>query len=138
MEINITSFFSTLAPRDYSASAAELGPDAGAITWRHACEDSPESMLLDSEEKREAFRGFVKSSGGWTAEEIREWPDVELNALFIQWISGDTRQMFPDLRDLAELTPEHWTEAEALQEQGQAPSNICRGDSGDVYFYAGI
>jgi len=75
-----------------SASAAELGPDAARITWRAAVEDSEEYFMLDDEEKREAFRRFVKGFGAWTEEEIASWSDIELNALFMQFVAGDVRE----------------------------------------------
>ena len=38
------------------------------------------------------MRDFARSSGGWSADEIAAWPDEELNALFLQWVAGDTRE----------------------------------------------
>ena len=40
MEIDITDFFKNAAPMDYSASAVEIGRDAGAHTWRAAMDDA--------------------------------------------------------------------------------------------------
>jgi hypothetical protein len=91
MELNITRFFAEAAPKDYSASRAEIGENAGPDTWRAACDDSPDYMLLDTDEKREAFREFVGQMGAWDDEEIAAWSDIELNALCIQFISGDMR-----------------------------------------------
>lgn len=91
MELNITKFFTEAAPMDYYASVAEIGNNAGADTWRAACEDSPDYMILDDDEKREVFRYYVKGFGAWTAEEIAAWSDVELNALLLQMVAGDIR-----------------------------------------------
>ena len=63
MNIDITAFFNACTPMDFSASRAEIGDDAGSITWRAAIEESASSMLLDTAEKREAFRAFVRESG---------------------------------------------------------------------------
>ncbi len=134
VEIDITRFFNEAAPMDYSASVAEIGTDAGPSTWRAACDDSPDyPELLATEDQREAFRGFVRSSGGWTDKEIRQWSDDELRALFIQWISGDMREcgMLPG------LTEDEWREIESRQSEGRTPSNIYRGDDGRIYFYCG-
>lgn len=124
MEIDITTFFNSCAPMDYSASCAEIGQNAGADTWRAAVDDSPDNMLLDSDEKREAFRAFVKSSGGWNEEEIAAWSDIELNALFLQWISGDMRE-----NDLAPGCD--WDAYEANE-------NVChtifKGMDNEIYF----
>lgn len=89
MEINITQFYKEAAPMDYSASIAEIGNNAGADTWRAACEDAPEYKLLDTPEKLEAMRKWARASGGWNAEEIAE---MNLEALFIQLVAGDMRE----------------------------------------------
>jgi hypothetical protein len=134
MEINITRFFRECDPRDYSTSIAEIVDDGIVNTWHHAVEDSPDYMLLDSDDKREAFRAFVRSSGGWSEEEIAAWSNVELNALFLQWIAGDMREC--DLTG-SETTKEDWRECYAAQEAGRAPSNLFLGVDGEVYFYVG-
>lgn len=136
MELDITEFFNNAAPMGYYASVAELGQDAGRITWGHACEDSPEWMLLDTDEKREAFRQFVRESGGWDAGEIAAWSDVELNALLLQWIAGDMREA--DLH--AGMTEPEWRVYEQQAEQGRLAGRICGGPlstDGRVYFYIG-
>lgn len=76
---------------DYSASIAEIGENAGQDTWNAA--KSCDWNMLDTDEKRQAFRDWVKQSGGWSQEEIGAWGDVEINALFVQWVSGDIREM---------------------------------------------
>lgn len=92
MDINITKFYNEAAPKDYSASVAEIGWNAGADTWRAACDDSADYMMLDDDDKRDAFRQHVRSFGAWSDEEIAAWTDIELNALFIQFVSGDMRE----------------------------------------------
>ena len=138
MEIDVTPLFTgDYSPRDYSASEAEMGPLAGQTTWRHALEDSADCMLLDTEDKRAAFLAFAISSGGWTEDEAIGWSDAELNALLIQWIAGDVRELFPDVRGFDDITPEQWVEAEKRQHDGTVPSNLYHGDDGRIYFYAG-
>ena len=118
------------APMDYSASVAEIGANAGRDTWNAACEDSEDYMILDTEDKREAFRSFVRSSGGWDANEIAAWSDKELNALCLQWIAGDMREAGIE----ASWTPAQWAEYETDESTAH---NIYRGDDGKVYFYCG-
>lgn len=130
MDIDITAFFTEASPRDYSASAAELGQDAGRITWAHACEDAPDYDHLDDDEKRQAFREHVKEFGAWTAEEINAWTHTELNALFLQLVSGDIRRA-----DLDTDAPD-WEAYEAGAEEGRYSGNISR-DAGRVYYYLG-
>lgn len=132
MELNITKFFTEAAPMDYSASVAEIGASAGADTWRAACEDSADYPLLDTDEKHEAFRAFVRSSGGWSDEEIAAWPDSELNALCIQWIAGDIREALLDGAQTIE-----WDQYQAHSEQGLVSGRLFKGTDGEIYFDMG-
>jgi len=134
MELDITAFFNAAAPMDYSASVAEIGASAGPDTWRAACDDSDDYPILDTAEKRDAFRAFVRSAGAWSDGEIAAWSDAELNALCIQWIAGDMRE--PVGFELsADTTPQEWAEYEAQASAGQASGRIYRADDGAVYFY---
>lgn len=135
MELDVTALFTAeYAPNDYFASMAEIGEDAGPITWRHACEDSETCMLLHTEEKREAFRAFVSNSGGWTNAEIATWSDIELNALCLQWIAGDVRETFDDICAFSDITPEHWAD---IEKRDDIPGRLFRGTDGRIYFYIG-
>lgn len=120
MEINITQFYNEANPANYSASVVELGQDAGIITWQAAKE--ADFMLLDTAEKLEAMRAWARSSGGWNEAEIAAWPDVELNALFIQLVSGDMREMVGT----------SWEEYEANENGGHS---LFRGGDGQIYYY---
>lgn len=133
MEIDITDFFNTCSPRDFSASVAEIGNDAGVITWTAALEQAADSAHLKTEEQKDAFREWAKGSGGWTEGEVNAWTDTELNALFIQWVSGDMREA-PGITLGPETTDAEWAEYEKLQEEGVVSSNIFRGSDGRIYF----
>lgn len=133
MELNITSLFYSIAPMDYSASCAEIGQSASADTWRAACEDAADNIILDTDEKRDAFCAFVQSSGGWNETEIAAWSDNELSALFLQWVSGDMRAMGVNRPgDTVD-----WADVEKRQSEGQIPSNIFKGIDGQIYFNVG-
>ena len=135
MELNITRFFTDAAPRDYSASAAELGPDAGRITWAHACEDSPDyaAELLPDADSRESWRDYVGTWGAWNATERAAWSDAELGALLLQSIAGDMREcgIGPD------STAADWARYHADAEDGRVSGRIWRDDSGQVFYYVG-
>ena len=90
-EIDVTPLFASpgFDPWDCSNSCANLGQDAGELTWRAS--QRAASTLVLTEEQKEAFREFVRSSGGWTRDEIEAWPDAKLTALCVQWVSGDIR-----------------------------------------------
>lgn len=130
MELNITEFFRAADPATYSASIAEIGQHAGRITWQAACD--ADFLILDDDEKREAFRAFVRSSGGWGDAEIAAWSDTELNALCVQWISGDMREA-----GLSGGPDDNWQDYEQSSQAGQCAGRIFRADSGEVYFYIG-
>jgi len=131
MELNITQFFNTCAPRDFSASVAEIGQDAGAATWQAACEE--ETQILDTEEKREAFREFVRGAGAWSDEEIAAMSDAHLNALCVQWISGDMRE--PVGFELgAHSDDEQWAEYERQSNAGNVAGRLFKGTDGEIYW----
>lgn len=121
MDINITEFFNNAAPMDYSASIAEIGNNAGADTWQAAVDDSEDYFMVDDDEKREAFRKHVKGFGAWSDSEIEAWSDNQLNALFIQMVSGDMREA-----GLYER-PVDWEAYKEKSEHGQCSGNIYGG-----------
>ena len=131
MEINITPLLE-MNCFTLSHSCAEGGDDAGKNTWQASQAKAQEIKLLDTPEKLQAMRDFARSSGGWNESEVNAWNENEVNALFLQWIAGDCRELGADsLEDI------DWQEAEELQSAGQAPSNLFRSDSGEIFFYLG-
>ena len=84
-EINITRLVGSddFVPFDLSNNAATLGANAGQLTWEASKEAARDIAppLLDTEERKEAFRDFVRDSGAWSDEEIAllgTIPDHEL------------------------------------------------------------
>lgn len=133
-QIDITRLFaddSSFVPFDLSNNRATLGDNAGQLTWNASKECAVNLIppLLDSEERKEAFRDFVKQSGGWNAEEIAAWGETELNALLLQWIAGDVRESFGD----DEFSEWDWAQYEKDCEAGRSPSRFFRAN-GAVYF----
>lgn len=138
MQIDITKFVAEECPRDYSASRAEIGADAGPATWRAAIEASTDddSMFIDTDEKREAFLRFVAESGGWSEEERAAWSHIEINALFIQWVSGDLRELELCVADDGSTD---WAEYQRLSEAGTISSNLYRdAETGQIFFNLGL
>lgn len=131
MELNITEFYNNPCPRDYFASVAEIGASAGPDTWRAACDDSPDYMILDTDEKREAMREYVGTFGAWSEEEINAWSDIELNALLLQMISGDIRESVLDDDRSA------WAEYYEQGERGIVSCRMFSDDDGQVYYSIG-
>lgn len=131
MNLNITDFFNHACPSYYSASAAELGDDAGRITWANAVDAADQwPDWLDTEDKRDEFRAHVRTFGAWDESEVAAWSDTELTALLIQMVSGDIRES--GLLD-GKTWPEYLSDAEA----GRVSGNLYRGDTGGVFYYIG-
>ena len=126
-EIDCTPLFAALGfdPWNCYNSAANLGQDAMKLTWQAS--KSFVSSLTLTEGQKEAFRAFVRSSGGWTRDEIEAWSDAELTTLCIQWIAGDIRESFGDglPDDPAEWD---WAEYTEMVESGSAPSRLYLKD----------
>ena len=122
-EIDVTPLLASpgFDPGDCSNSAANLGQNAGKLTWQASRSFAPALTLTEGQ--KEAFRDFVRSSGGWDDEEIAAWPDAELTALCVQWIAGDVRESFGD--DLPEDPAEwDWAEYQKESEAGHCPSTL--------------
>lgn len=131
MQIDITSLLS-LDCFPLFHSIAEGGQSAGRDTWHASLEQARQTPLLDTEEKLQAMRDFARSSGGWDGEEVAAWSPEEVNALFLQWIAGDCRELGADsLEDI------DWEAAEVDQQAGRVSCNLYRGDDGRIYFYLG-
>lgn len=130
MEINITRFFETAETHDFSNSIADSGQnDIGKITWLNAKDEASRSPLLTTEDQLDAMRAFARASGGWNDEEAAAWSPDDVNALFIQWISGDKNEMDSD--DEGEID---WAAVERDQQEGRIASNIYRATDGTVWF----
>lgn len=135
MEIDITSFVNTAEPAEFSASQAELGRDAGKITWDNAKREAANSSFIN-EDSREAFERWAEEFGAWTTDEIQDWSLDECNALLIQFISGDLREL-QDICPGVGDTDINWTRARELSERGTIGGRIYPGDDGRIYFYMG-
>ena len=120
--------------RDYSASCAEIGQNAGADTWQASCENAPDWQFLKTDDDREDFKSFVLSSVGWTdEEEISAWSDNDLQALCLQWIAGDIRECTGPWADRDEegFT---WEQYREDCEAGIVPSSLYADDEGLIYW----
>jgi hypothetical protein len=135
MKIDITDFVKSAKPSKFSASAAELGRNAGQITWANAKREAVSTQFITTD-TRDEFEAWIEGFGAWDEDEIKSWSLDECNALLIQYISGDLRE----LTDLCFGDGKYgidWGEARPLQEQGTVGSNIYEGDDGRLYFYMG-
>ena len=128
MELNITNIINNADPFNYSASAAEIGLNAGKVTWNAATRDA-DALLAGENFDREAYDAFFKGFGAWDKAERDAMSDTEFRALMLQFIAGDMREA--DIHP--NMTDEEWAEYEASDNAGR----IGRGDNGQVYYYIG-
>lgn len=89
LEIDVSFLLETEASQ-FSASQAELGPNAGRITWANACE-ACHLINLTPEEILEA-KEYIKTWGAWEHDEIDSWSEDETKALIVQYAAGDYRE----------------------------------------------
>lgn len=129
MDINISRLFKTINPKYYSASRAELGENAGSITWQNAIDAAPN--YLKSSEKRAEFKSYMQGFGAWSQSEIKAWSVKECNALLLQLISGDIRDAGLD------TTNPNWQQYQADSEAGRISGRLFCGDGGQVFYYIG-
>lgn len=134
MELNITTILDTITPRDYSASVMELGQNAGAITWAHACDDALE--LFGDQFDRKEFDAYFAGFGAWSDDELSAHTDRESAALMLQFIAGDIRECeFQDWP--AQFTDAWWEEYENASNIGTVSGRLFRCDDGTICYYVG-
>ena len=136
MEIEITKFVIYSEPFDFSHSQAEGGENAGKNTWRNAMKEARESPLLKTDEELDALKHWANETGAWDEDETATWSPEHCNALFIQLVSGDLREMGFD-----EVNPEdfNWEDYETQAQAGQISGRIfkCEPNTGEIhYFYS--
>ena len=126
MKIDITDLISEDLGM-FSGSVMELGDNAGRITWCNALEYVAEKQIVpDADTAREYFESF----GAWTEEELKAMTDTEINALALQFIAGDVREIEDKCaNDNGEID---WDEYEELASAGQLPGAFYAYD-GRVY-----
>jgi hypothetical protein len=103
-----------------SGSAAELGENAGRLTWNNSVQmgkDHPLVTEKDADEVRDYFRDY----GAWDDEEIDAWTLDELNGLVTQ----EAASAFRDYES-CDSYEEYQKDAEA----GLLSGNLYRDDNG--------
>jgi hypothetical protein len=155
-ELNITALFSALVSKPlgggnavhYSGSVAELGPDAGLITWENCLRDGTTLLGTKTDAKigwdelHDAIRDYAESFGAWDRPVIDSWLSINLYAFLLQDIASAVREW-----DAVTGSEDGWTgdwdmyreAAEAGRVSGRLsvgrtedPSGACR----EVVFYS--
>lgn len=129
MELDITDMVNdSVEMPNLSGSCLEHGADAGQITWDNAKDYASVRPILNGHDEIEQAIRHLREFGAWSEEEIRNWPINELNAVMIQLIAGDIREM-----EACGTYEEYLVESE----RGTVPSNIFRADDGRWYYQVG-
>jgi hypothetical protein len=125
MELDVTHLVEEVDCGMLSASQAELGPDAGRITWANSMEEAAARPLLRPDQLDDA-RQWIADLGAWTRDAIAVWPDEEVQAFIVQYAAGDVRTY-----------EDHYPDYETYRlaaEQGRTSGNLWRADNGRWFF----
>lgn len=124
LEINITDFFNSECPSDYSASRAEIGDNAEQDIWQAANECEYNFITDDTREE-------VRTHFAYLFAEIASWPDSELNALLIQDISENMRDFLG-----FGVTTDAW-DWDSYENSENVSHRLFKGDDEEIYFSIG-
>jgi hypothetical protein len=103
--VNLAKMFDHREPWDCSNSQANLGDQAGRLTWRCAtevAESHADWLVSPMADALEAITTWAKAAGAWEDKEIEAWSDVEALALLVQNIASDMRLIGSDDLELEE------------------------------------
>lgn len=136
MEINITKYFDNEEHCLVSGSRAELGDNAGAITWQNALESAQSDLLPQfTPEEIEEIRDYFGTFGAWDDEERAAWSIQEIRALVSQLISGDIREIENVCSD--EDGEIDWEEYQKESEAGRVSGRIFGAADDEKFYYIG-
>lgn len=129
MEIDVTHMVDDWPP-DFPlvGSIADLGSNAGPMTWRNSVAYGKEHPLLTTDEQREEARAYFQGFGAWTEEEIAAWGEDELQGITVQDVAHSISEM---------EAAEDYEDYQRLCENGTCSGNLYKGDNGRWYFYLG-
>lgn len=109
-----------------SGSQAELGKDAGKITWQNSLAYANRHPLLKTDEERDAARRHLRSYGAWSEEEIAAWDEENLQAMIVQDAACAIRER------------ERYDDDEAFAaDENNTSGRLYKSDDGRWYFYLG-
>lgn len=93
---HVDVMFETLAPWVVNNSVANLGPDAGRMTWRNAmtiAENRDAWLVTNAHDACEAMRSWARNAGAWELSEILGWSNQECLALFVQNVASEVSEL---------------------------------------------
>lgn len=93
---DLGKMFDHREPWDCSNSVANLGPNAGKLTWESAVEVAQNHAAWLVSPLADACTGmqeWARSCGAWDSADIESWTEVECLALFVQNIAAELRNL---------------------------------------------
>lgn len=130
MQINVTHMVEDCDDMPLlSGSQAELGNDAGRITWNNSAAYGKDNPLLTTEEEKDAARDHFREYGAWTAEEIAAWDDSHLQAITCQDVAAAIREM---------EVAEDYNDYVRLCEEGTCSARLFRDEDGEWWCVLGL
>jgi hypothetical protein len=123
MEIDVTRLVEEIDCGQLSGSVAELGSNAGNITWSNCMELAKEMPVVDQEHADE-IRDYFREYGAWDREEIDTWTLQELSAMCLQEAAANIREF---------ESCDSWDEYQKDAEAGRFSGQLYRDDSGKVF-----
>lgn len=144
---NVTRMFESVDPAYVSGSQAELGDQAGRLTWENALKvaDAHENWLLCGVDLAcEGVRENAGDCGAWEDAEIAAWSQRECLAFFAQTIASEIRNCL-DADDNFDAIPDMY-ESTDWEQEGEYPigcytrGGVNATDPQDVMvdYYCGI
>jgi hypothetical protein len=99
MYFDVTPLFSDkLDAYLLSNSVANLGDNAGRITWDNALAAADEYPLVNDDNREEVI-DHLKTYGAWDYGDLLQWNNLSLSALVWQFAAGDFREHWEPLQD---------------------------------------
>jgi len=129
MDIDITYLITSYDTWDLTGSVATHGPNAARMTWNNCLEASKEIKLFRHIEQYENCRDFFREFGAWDDEQISNWSEEYCNALTLQHIVSQMREI--GLEDHG--ADFDWKHYYSECEKGTFPSNFFESD-GKIYW----
>lgn len=88
--IDVTHY-AEMDPKRFCASMAELGPRAAYLTWEAAQAEAVKRPALDTPDRLDAMRAYLRGFGVWPDAEINAWAPEVLEAFLIQEVAHALR-----------------------------------------------
>lgn len=95
IKADVSVMFAAREPWDCSNSIANLGDQAGRLTWECALEVAADADKWLLSNRADALAGIVEwahDTGAWDEAETATWSEEECLALFVQNVASDLRE----------------------------------------------